>query len=390
MATEQDDVLSLDDSDQESFSGFSTLSGDENKSTKSSKRTEKSPQKKTKSSKKHKSPSESKNGKKDKKSKEGKKSARGVDFTKMSVEDIDTLRGLLGINTHSADPCEEEKEFLAVPLSERSNLRVEIENDKFGDGDHAFVSQDLSQALFEDGEQENFVEDIWDLPRLKAPEKGDSVAKSLANMINLSCSSQCEIDHLTSKYKVPQNCTLAFPPTVNSEIWKIMDRRSQSIDKSFVEVQSLVGTAMTPIIKLAEVLKPTISGNVEAKTMLANALNLLGQIQFNLSLRRRYSIRPQLKRKYHSLCNASMPITTELFGDDVSKDIKACDSTQSIGFTPYKQSFRGRGRASMRRPYGFQGQRYQPYARGQSRPPYFQRGARRAPTATVTAPNEKI
>ena len=33
-------------------------------------------------------------------------------------------------------------------------------------------------------------------------------------------------------------------------------------------------------------------------------------------------IRPNLKKKYHSLCNISTPITTQLFGDDIARDVK--------------------------------------------------------------------
>ena len=42
-------------------------------------------------------------------------------------------------------------------------------------------------------------------------------------------------------------------------------------------------------------------------------------------------IRPNLKKKYHSLCNISTPITTQLFGDDIARDVKNFDSMVSLG-----------------------------------------------------------
>ena len=54
---------------------------------------------------------------------------------------------------------------------------------------------------------------------------------------------------------------------------------------------------MIPIIKLAEVLRPQLQGNTEARTLVADALTLMGQIQFNMSVKRCYLIRPNLKRK---------------------------------------------------------------------------------------------
>ena len=49
-------------------------------------------------------------------------------------------------------------------------------------------------------------------------------------------------------------------------------------------------------------------------------------------------IRPNLKKKYHSLCNISTPITTQLFGNDIARDVKNCDSMVSFGKD--KASFR--------------------------------------------------
>ena len=136
-----------------------------------------------------------------------------------------------------------------------------------------------------------------------------------------------------------------------------MDNRSQTLDRSLADIQNFVRSGMTPIIQLAEVLKPQISGNNEAKTLLADSLTLLGQVQFNLSVRRHFLIRPTLKKKYHSLCNVSMPITTNLLGDEISKDIKTCDSLVAIGkeqsYSYRSQSYRGRGRFQRKGNYGF-------------------------------------
>ena len=126
-----------------------------------------------------------------------------------------------------------------------------------------------------------------------------------------------------------------------------MERKCQSQDRGIAETQNLLATAMIPIINLAETFKTQFSSNSEART-LSDALTLVGQAQFHLSVRRRYMICPVLKKKYHSLCNISMPITTQLFGDDVSKDIKSCDSLVSIGKEQYQRersgyTSRGRG-----------------------------------------------
>ena len=75
-----------------------------------------------------------------------------------------------------------------------------------------------------------------------------------------------------------------------------MDKRAQSQDRGLVDIQNLVATGMISIIKLVEVLRPQLQGNAEVRTLIADALTLMGQIQFNMSVKRRYLIRPNLKK----------------------------------------------------------------------------------------------
>lgn len=373
------DVLSLEDSsDDRSFSGFSEVD---------------SPAKKGKfkgKSKKGKNPVQSsklKNKSSDKRGLGQSSDKSLLDISKLTDEDIDTLRSLLGVGSSSEDKTAPASEGCAARSKvneRRPNLRIELDADDISefDSEHEVLNEDLplgvndkfSNVLFGDEETE------WDLPKLKAPEKGKAISSSLAELINLSCTAQCDVEHIINKYQVPENCERSSPPSINQEVWKILDRKSHQNDKSIVDIQNLVAIGFSPIIKLAEILKGSISS--EAKTLISDTLTIMGQIQYNLSIRRRYLIRPCLKRKYSSLCQVSMPITTKLFGDDISKEVKSCESISSLGkenFSTSYTSYRGyssgamsRGR-SYRRPGFSQGStgRYQPYPqRGQTSRPY--------------------
>ena len=90
------------------------------------------------------------------------------------------------------------------------------------------------------------------------------------------------------------------------------------------DIQPLLATGIIPIIKQSELLKSHISKHVQAKTRISDAITLLGQAQFNLSLRKRYTIRHYLKKKYSNLYSLTTPVTSFSFGDDVQKEIKEC------------------------------------------------------------------
>ena len=211
--------------------------------------------------------------------------------------------------------------------------------------------------------------------------------------------------HWLPSIKFQKNCDQACLPVVNQDIWKILDKRAQNQDKGIQDIQNLVATGITPIIKLADVLKSQFIANKEAKTLLSDALTLLGQVQYNLSVRRCYIIRPNLKKKYTSLCNISKPISNQLFGDEIVKEIKNCDSMYSLGKDyGYKMNvYRGRGSRVSRRGYaGNYGSgygygsgvhnRFQPHPqRGQFRTAMPGHGVKRSSTATatVTSPNNQ-
>ena len=63
-------------------------------------------------------------------------------------------------------------------------------------------------------------------------EKGKPVAPLLAKLINQVCTTACDTDSIVSKYKNPENVNMCGPPTMNSEIWKFLDKRTHSNDKA--------------------------------------------------------------------------------------------------------------------------------------------------------------
>lgn len=273
---------------------------------------------------------------------------------------------------------------------DRPNLHVQINSEEVSDTETPGPSRskNIEEELFGSvtSEDEN-----WQPPKLKALETDKPIAKSLAKLINVACTSQWNIEDIAKKYKIPENVDMAGPPLVNPEIWKILDKRVHTQDRGLAEIQNIVATAMVPVIKLAENLK-SAALNQGTKTLLSDTLTLLGQVQYNISVKRRYSIRPHLKKKYFGLCNISMPITKNLFGDDVSKEIKSCDSMAYIAkdsqYGSYKP-WRGRG---TNRPFrrGYSGNyRFQPYPvqRGNFSRPFRARAGRVG--ATSAYPNDK-
>jgi len=374
----EDDVLSLSLSD-DSFSGFEAgdivqtprvesyvdvtsedVVPDKNKSKSKSKTS------KSGNTQKGKKPHSKTNG--PKKTKSSKQKSKGdFDLNKLSQDDLRALREKLrdldspsmhtsaatGIMPNSDYGNDIEQENIDRSLH-YPDLHVTVDRDDITETEVHYLDRDI------------FSDDEWVQPKQKALQKDKPVGQSLANLINTACITRCDTDDIS--YKMPENVT-AGPPLVNNEVWSIMDKRAQSQDRGLSQVQGLVATAMVPVMKLAEELKPQLK--TESKKLISDTLVLLGQVQYNLSLRRRYAIRPTLKKKYQNLCKVTVPITDKLFGDDISKEVKACDALH-LGKDQYFASQRafGRGRPGQYNQYSQRGRgydRYQPYPQGRGR-----------------------
>ncbi|WAR20011.1 hypothetical protein MAR_001849 [Mya arenaria] len=389
------DVLELDDSvsmssdhTDKSFSGFSSLEDNQNHSSDGSvseimttkpkkvvksvvvpiksktlvktSKTKKPLNKKPKKSSDKKKVSSDKNKNSDKQSSDN----NGIDISKLTPENIESLRGLLGIDSSSFNDFEQ--------FSPQDYPRMQIQIDANDISDTELAEENVLPppdftSMFDTDSNNNQVssEFGWTMPKLKAPEMGEPVSEPLAKLVNVASTKQCEMDGVVTKYKVPSNCDLATPPTVNQEIWKIMNKGGHLNDKLMVDIQNLVAAGIGSVLKLVNLLKDQ-SLSTESKGVLSDTLTILGQTQYNLSMRRRYMIRPSLKKKYAGLCNLSTEVTKKLFGDHIDKEIKSCETLSSIGKDSYPQRgtfARGRGRFQQRRGgYGSYYQpRYQPY-----------------------------
>lgn len=317
---------------------------------------------------------EKKEKKSKKKSKKSKKSM--IDLNNLSLQDIINLKSIFGtpeaVPSGQVHPNEQTETpvtglNLHVPLN---NLQYDEENlnksgyddiDSQDNTNPVFFAKklgsDMQKCLFDDENSSsghNLMEDedeIWDLPKLKAPDRGAPVGESLAKMISMACTNPCQTNELVSKYHVPSNCEAMCAPQVNEEIWGelVKYRKVQSTDRSLRDIQNLVTSSMLPILELCNILKSHSVKIPEAKTCLTDTLNLLGQVQYNLSIKRRYLMRPFLKPKYFGICSLSTPITTYLFGDDLNKEIKKCETIVKVGkntnplLNPFARNARGRG-----------------------------------------------
>ena len=91
------------------------------------------------------------------------------------------------------------------------SIENEINNALFDNQDNG---QDNNQNVQNIGIGHNkvVVDDLrWNLPKLKVPKKGEPISQSLAELINMACTSQCDTNDIVNKYNLPANCHKLAP-----------------------------------------------------------------------------------------------------------------------------------------------------------------------------------
>ena len=174
---------------------------------------------------------------------------------------------------------------------------------------------------------------------------GPAVTNHLAKMANSrfgKLQGNSRIKEKQAAYPVPANCQGVVTPRVNGEVYHRLSLRANKPmkfrDARMSNIQrSLVGGAAA-VIQMLE--SCTVASRPGAKPLDAkalfktglDALTFLGHANYELSLRRRESMKGCLKAELaNALCSQELPVTKFLFGDDFQQALKHAKQVAQMG-----------------------------------------------------------
>ncbi|XP_069129906.1 uncharacterized protein [Argopecten irradians] len=233
-----------------------------------------------------------------------------------------------------------------------------------------FDSECGSVAEAADCPEENFtfqLADIFDKKKL-----GPAVCQSkpkIAEDITTAVRTNADVSELKQLYKIPKNLECLLPPRTNSEVWGMVSPQFHGRDRLMQDLQELLAHSLTPIMFMIEKLRLKDLDMKEIQVLLNNAVSLLCNLHYEMSVKRRFMLRSGIKHSHlQSLCNSETPIGAELFGDNVAKRIKDLDEVHKATYRRNSASkngqWSGRGQQwSGRGYYNRRGQRGR-YRRG--------------------------
>lgn len=163
-----------------------------------------------------------------------------------------------------------------------------------------------------------------------------------------------------------ENLEMLVAPRLNDDIWNIIPTGTKTKDSAIQSVQKCISGGLAPIIKFADSLSRTTDRQLFKS--LSDGIYLILAGHSGLNTLRRDLVKPELNQNFKSMCASNCPVTTNLFGDDVTKRIKDIGDVNRAGMKlkPFKPSFKspgGRGGKSSRgfRPFMPRSRPYVPY-----------------------------
>ena len=175
---------------------------------------------------------------------------------------------------------------------------------------------------------------------------GPELITQLAEVLNNILSKKLSEEKLKTRIDEnppPWNIPLLHPPRVNEAIWEVLKAGPRSSDIRMRKIQVRLTRGLVALARLADSLlshkKKGTSPNLGAALDMAlQSFTLVGNANYELSLRRRETLRTQLNPQYGRLCYQSTPITENLFGDDITKRVEDITKVQRLGYNLGKNS----------------------------------------------------
>ena len=213
-------------------------------------------------------------------------------------------------------PDGNQQNYASAQNSDTDDVRSVVDN-TVDDYDPDF--QDDTNAL-----QADFSE-FEDMQYGGTDKKSPAILESLASKINQACVNKPNMEKLNKildKFAPPENCVNLAVPKVNEELWLDLNRFHRSNDLAVQTIQKyLLGGMSAVAMALNEVVKCRTNNEPldlqKANENLYYAVTLLGYSSYELSMRRRISLRPKVNSAYRNVCRPSRPLTTFLFGDNL-------------------------------------------------------------------------
>nr|CAI5867946.1 unnamed protein product [Callosobruchus analis] len=140
-------------------------------------------------------------------------------------------------------------------------------------------------------------------------------------------------EKIIEKYPLFENCPLLKTPELGPELESCLDAKTQRQDKFMAQLQNETGHALAALgSQINKLLASGANTNKETITVLADAAQLICNVQNALPIHRKYNILPFLNHSCRKLVEKSKS-DKFLLGINFFEDLKTTETAKKTGLT---------------------------------------------------------
>lgn len=171
---------------------------------------------------------------------------------------------------------------------------------------------------------------------------GEKVHSTLSAVVNSGIKAPVDrklAKQLCEKQLRPENCEFLRVPRVNKELWvhSNLQKKTKENDRKYQVTQLYLSRGLVPLVKLMDLLLKTDKS--EEFKLARDSFQLLAYAHRDLTNLRRQCIKPAINEKYQLLCHDSTPLTENLLGDELDKQLKSLDEAHKLTKNISRKSF---------------------------------------------------
>ena len=236
------------------------------------------------------------------------------------------------VNITRSQIIREKTHTMSGSLSDLQDFSSESENGEFDDeaeqSDNFDNERDHRETKEDKGKTEPVSENMKMLLELgKELEKSEAVGKNvhenLSKVVNTGIRTMIDRNiakELCAKYQRPENCPALVVPKINKELWNAtsLAKGSKEEVKMYQTTKRYINQGLIPLVQLTENLIEDSDTNFK---LARDALQLLAYAHRDMSNLQKQRLKSVVSDKYKPLCKDSTPLTENLLGDDLEKQI---------------------------------------------------------------------
>ena len=175
---------------------------------------------------------------------------------------------------------------------------------------------------------------------------GEDIHERVAGVVNRalrvlpSHQNNDKMKRLREAHKRPANVANLQLPRIDKALWRELKHETRSVDVADQRAILNYNSAIVPIAKAMSLLctKPHCSGD-ELRGLITDSFKLLCESVVSTNAARRAAVRKEVQPQYKEICAPDRPIsTTNLFGDNMSEDLKALKEAKYMQITTNQSS----------------------------------------------------